>query len=158
MLAGAMWEEPDLVMDHLAGRTTEIPLAAEVSVESEEREPPPRPLGAREERPVASRSEAPVEPPPVAAAPPAQPAVPPTEVGFAIQVGAFGDRAAAERLASELREVGFPVYIRRDDERGAVRFRVRVGPVPSREAATRMASKLASDHHLPTWVLSHESR
>ena len=31
MLAGTAWEEPDLVMDHLAGRTTELPLAAEVS-------------------------------------------------------------------------------------------------------------------------------
>ena len=42
LLAGAAWEEPELVMDHLAGRTTELPLVAEISAdpaEAEEREP-----------------------------------------------------------------------------------------------------------------------
>jgi DedD protein len=156
-----MWEEPDLVMDHLAGRTTELPLVAEISAdpaEAAEPEPLARPLGAREDSPVASRSEVPADPPSVSMAPPARRATPPAEDGFAIQVGAFGDQAAATRLARELRAVGFPVYVRRGDERGGVRFRVRVGPVPSREAAVRLASKLESDHQLPTWVLSHDSR
>jgi DedD protein len=160
LLAGAMWEEPDLVMDHLAGRTTELPLVAEISAdpaEAGEPEPFARPLGSREDSPVTARPEVPADPPSVSMAPPAQRATPPAEDGFAIQVGAFGDQAAATRLARELRAVGFPVYVHKGDGRGGVRFRVRVGPVPSREAAVRLASKLKSDHQLPTWVLSHDS-
>jgi cell division protein FtsN len=38
-----------------------------------------------------------------------------------------------------------------------VRFRVRVGPVSTKEEAARLASKLKSDHQLPTWVLSDDS-
>lgn len=161
LLAGAMWEEPDLVMDHLAGRTTQLPLVAEISADPAEAGEPEtfaRPLGARGDSPLASRTEVPADPPPVSMPPPDGPATPPAEDGFAIQVGAFGDRAAATRLARELRAVGFPVYVRRDVEQRGERFRVRVGPFPSREAAVRLASKLESDHQLPTWVLSHESR
>ena len=44
------------------------------------------------------------------------------------------------------------------DELEGRRFRVLVGPVPSREEATRLASQLKSDHQLPTWILSHDSR
>jgi len=161
LLAGAMWEEPDLVMDHLAGRTTELPLVAEISselAETGEVESFARPLGAREGSPGAPAAEVPADPPPVSMAPPADRGTPPAEGGFAIQVGAFGDRAAATRLARELRAAGFSVYVRGENERRGVRFRVRVGPVPTREAAVRLASKLESDHQLPTWVLSHESR
>jgi hypothetical protein len=78
--------------------------------------------------------------------------------GFAIQVGAFGDERAAARLAGELRAVGYSAYVRRGDGPRGARFRVRVGPVPSREEAARLASKLKSDQQLPTWILSPESR
>jgi DedD protein len=161
LLAGAAWEEPDLVMDHLAGRTTELPLVAEISAdpaEAEERESLARPLGARESSPVAVPSEAPVGPPSVSAAPPAGPPEPPGKDGFAIQVGAFGEEGAAARLAGELRALGFSVYVRSGDGPGGVRFRVRVGPVSDREEATRLAGKLKSDHQLPTWILSPDLR
>jgi DedD protein len=156
LLAGTAWEEPDLVMDHLAGRTTELPLSAEVSagpVEVPEPESVARPLGARESSPVASKSEIPVDLPSVAAPPP-RPSETPGEDGFSIQVGAFGEKATATRLAGELRAGGFSVSVHSDDGPGGVRFRVRVGPVPSREEATRLAGKLESDHQLPTWILS----
>ena len=77
--------------------------------------------------------------------------------GFSIQVGAFGERLAAMRLAGELRSGGFSVYVHGDDGPGGARFRVRVGPVPSREEAARLAGKLQSDHQLPTWILSPDS-
>lgn len=154
ILAGTAWEEPDLVMDHLAGRTTELPLVAGSSAEPEEAEEPEpfaRPLGARGDSPEASPSPASVDPPSVSMPPPSQ-------GGFEIQVGAFGDERAAARLAGELRAVGLSVHVRRGDGPRGVRFRVRVGPFPSREEATRLASKLKADHQLPTWILSPESR
>jgi cell division septation protein DedD len=161
LLAGAAWEEPDLVMDHLAGRATELRLAAEIPadpVEAEERQSFVRPLGARESSPVAVPSEVSVDLPSVSAAPPTTLREPAEKDGFAIQVGAFGEEGAAARLAGELRAVGFSVYVRRGDGPGGVRFRVRVGPVSDREEATRLAGKLKSDHQLPTWILSPDSR
>jgi DedD protein len=154
ILAGTAWEEPDLVMEHLAGRTTELPLVAGTSAEPEEAEEFEsfaRPLGAPEDSPKALSSPAPVDLPSVSMPPPDQ-------SGFAIQVGAFGDERAAARLASELRAVGYAAYVRRDDGPRGARFRVRVGPVPSREEAAGLASKLKSDRQLPTWILSPESR
>jgi DedD protein len=99
-----------------------------------------------------------VDPPSVSAAPPTRVAAPPERGGFAVQVGAFGNEKAAARLAGELRAAGFSVYVRTDDAPRGVRFRVRVGPVPTREEATRLASQLKSDHQLPTWILSNDSQ
>jgi len=163
MLAGTAWEEPDLVMDHLAGRTTELPLAAEVSAgppEAPEPAPEPvaRPLGARGSSPEVSKSEAPADPPSVSAPPPTRRPASPVEDGFSIQVGAFGEKATATGLAAELRAGGFSAHVRSDDGPGGARFRVRVGPVPTREEATRLAGKLESDHQVPTWILSPDSR
>jgi len=161
LLAGAAWEEPDLVIDHLAGRATELRLAAEIPAdpaEAEEGQPFARPLGARESSPVAVPSEVPVDLPSVAAAPPADLPEPPEKDGFAIQVGAFGEEGAAARLAGELRASGFSVYVRKDDGSGGARFRVRVGPVSDREEATRLANQLKTNHQLPTWILSPDSR
>ena len=160
LLAGTAWEEPDLVMDHLAGRTTELPLAAEVSAgraEAPESESVARPLGARASSPAASRSEVRVDLPSVSARPPAGRPAPPAPEGFSIQVGAFDDRGTARQLAGQLRAGGFSVYVHSDDGPGGVRFRVRVGPVPTREEATRLAGKLESGHQLPTWILSPDS-
>ena len=160
LLAGTAWEEPDLVMDHLAGRTTELPLAAEVSAgpaEAPEPESVARPLGARASSPVASKPEVSVDLPSVSARPPTSRPAPPAPDGFSIQVGAFDDRGTARKLAGELRAGGFSVYVHSDEGTGGARFRVRVGPVPSREEATRLAGKLESDHQLPTWVLSPDS-
>ena len=74
-------------------------------------------------------------------------------VGFAVQVGAFADSASAERLANSLRGKGFRVYVSGSREEGASRWRVRVGPMETREAAERSAARLKAEETLPTWVL-----
>jgi DedD protein len=164
LLAGALWEEPELVMDHLAGRTTELPLVAETSPdppkaeEAERRDSIARPLGARESSAAAPRAEVSVDLPSVSAKPPAPRPAPPETGGFEIQVGAFGDRGAAKRLAGELRAGGFSVHVVEEDGPRGARFRVRVGPVSSRAEAKRLARKLQSEHELPTWILSQDSR
>lgn len=160
LVAGAAWEEPELVMDHLAGRTTEVPLVADL--EAEEPAPSPqgpvvRPLGIGEGSLAESPREARAEPPPVAAPPPSR-APTSTQGDFAIQVGAFGDRASAQRLAGNLQAAGYPVYVHREDAATRARFRVRVGPLSNRDEATRLAAKLKSDHQLPTWILSGDSQ
>jgi DedD protein len=178
LLAGTVWEAPDLVMDHLAGRTTELPLAREISAdpvepaEAPKRESHARPLGAREGSPELPSAGAAAEGSPASAArpapgpepPPARSEAraprpePPVQGGFAIQVGAFGDADSAARLAQKLRARGFSAHVHGGEGAGAASFRVRVGPVASREEATRLASKLKSDLQLPTWILSPDSR
>ncbi len=167
LVAGAAFEEPDLVMDHLAGRTTEVPLADATAAPVAE----PAPVAAGEPSPAAAPAEparrplgAPRDagaPPPVAAAPPAarpsaapppRPAAPAPQGAFAIQVGAFGERGGADALVRTLREAGFPANV--VEEGGAARYKVRVGPLASRADADRLAVRLRSEHRLPTWVVS----
>ncbi len=149
LVAGAAWEEPDLVMDHFSGRTTAVPVEGEGAPSFD---PPaePTPLGAPPaEAEVPARTP---ERPQVAA-----PAPPTRGGGHAVQVGAFGEREAAEGLARELRQAGFPVYVA-EDTGGSARFKVRVGPLAEREEAEQLAARLKREHRLPTWLLSRDPR
>jgi cell division septation protein DedD len=74
--------------------------------------------------------------------------------GFSVQVGAFAESEAAERVASDLRGKGFPVYVSPKAGSRDGRWRVRVGPVASRGKADEIAQQLKTREGLPTWVLS----
>jgi DedD protein len=76
----------------------------------------------------------------------------------AVQVGAFGTSEAAERLAGSLRRKGFPVYVSPGTKAGGSRWRVRVGPLATREEAEGIAAKLKQVEKLPTWILSEDAR
>ena len=137
LVAGAAFEEPDLVMEHLAGNTTDVPLA---------------------EAPGAAPGSYALAADPGAAAAAAVAAAPPSRTtssgGFAIQVGAFASEGSARELAGELRLLGMPSYV--ESEPGGARYKVRVGPLETREEAIRLARRLKTEHRLPTWVLSRE--
>jgi cell division septation protein DedD len=169
LVAGTAYEEPELVADHLSGKTTEVvlgpigdgqphesldgasaddvaaapPTAAEAEPDpvAVVDQPLPTPLGAGA-----------LEEP--AAAPAAKPVakLAPTSGGYSIQVGAFGSEATARQLASELGKRGYKAYVTR--EGGDVRFKVRVGPIASRSEAEQTATRLKTEHHLPTWILA----
>jgi len=147
--AGLLWEDPGLLASYWLGRTEAVAWG------------PGEEGGAL--RAAASR-----ELPAVAAAPdPRAPeADPPSDAPaqgataragaapegrFLVQVGAFGERAGAERLAAALRQKGYEVIV--SDEPGAARWRVRVGPLASREEGERAASRLQREEKLPTWIL-----
>jgi len=143
LLAGVVWREPELVASHLLGGTREVVFEA--------------PTGA-------GPGAAPGPPGDVAAAPPAgRPFASPRaplaalEPGgiarLAVQVGAFGDAAAAEKLAGRLRRKGFPAFVSPSTGEAEGRWRVRVGPMPSREDADRTAARLKTEERLPTWVV-----
>ncbi len=74
---------------------------------------------------------------------------------WSIQVGAFGDAAAAERLADGLRN-RYPVAVLPARETGG-RWRVRIQPIAGEDEARTMADRLKRDEHLPTWVTPMES-
>jgi cell division septation protein DedD len=163
-LAGLVWKQPGLLLAHLTGETREVawgvPSPQDVDVAAEQAAPPTPPSevsrpaapGARE---AAPSSAAPAtRAPAVAAAPP--PALPAPSGRIAIQVGAFAERSSAERLRGELQQGGYPAYVAPGASSGTPRWRVRVGPYPSREDADRVAAQLKSARSLPTWVLDED--
>lgn len=165
-LSGLIFEEPGLVTSYVLGRTEAVGWG-------EGDEPGGNALPAVAAAGEAAATPAAATPEPVEVASPAAPAAPAAPAktpapakkpavsrplstaassGFMIQVGAFGERAGADRLAADLRGKGYRVNISEGDSGGA-RWRVRVGPSASREEADGIASRLKQSEKLPTWVL-----
>jgi DedD protein len=154
------WEEPGLLTSHLLGRTTEVawegegdeetalPDVAAQKGEVTRMRPEVLSPGGKEAVPGLEAGPPQAPPPTVSAK-----AVAPAEGRFAVQVGAFGESATAERLATRLREKGWTVYVSPGAKAGESRWRVRVGPHPSREEADAAAARLKTQEKLPTWVL-----
>ena len=151
LLAGVVWREPELVASHLFGGTREVGFeapaasgtaAAPGAPADVAAPPPPGPAAA-----VPSGKPMPERPTPLAA----------VESGgisqLAVQVGAFGDAASAEKLAGRLRRKGFPAFVSPSTGDAGGRWRVRVGPMASREEADRTAARLKTEERLPTWVV-----
>jgi len=181
LVVGVVKEEPELVIGHMAGQSQEVlwseqearsmpdvaapgPELAAPGLDaapSEVDSPGPLlveslPLAAAED--VASRASAAA----VAQTPPAAPvAVPSREDpqpmsrrGFSVQVGAFAESDSAERIAQDLRDKGYTVYVMPSADPQNGRWRVRVGPTSSRSEADQIAQQLKARERLPTWVLS----
>lgn len=72
----------------------------------------------------------------------AQQAAAPVE-SFVLQVGAFSDAAKAAALAAELKKQGYSAYT----EKAGPVTRVRVGPVPARTEAEKLAARLRAQGH-----------
>lgn len=75
---------------------------------------------------------------PVASSAPA----PRSTSGWAVQLGSFSSRATAERLTGELRAEGYEAFVMPVESGGATLYRVRVGPMPSRDSAEATLRKV----------------
>lgn len=84
-------------------------------------------------------------PPPPASSPVPKPAA--TAGGWVVQVGTFGQKGNAERLAAQLETQGFAAALSTTTVDGRRLYRVRVGPAASREAASTLAGRLAAAGH-----------
>ena len=166
LFAGVLWEDPGLILGDLAGKSQEVawgPQApTEVGVGADAGSP-------SETAPGAVAAPAPAAMPDVAARPPTTPPAPlpsatqaatgPSRTAgkLSVQVGAFAESRAAEQLAESLRSSGLPVYVSPSAAAaGDQRWRVRVGPLATREEADRIAARLKSKEKLPTWVLTED--
>jgi DedD protein len=89
---------------------------------------------------------------PVETAPPAAPA---TRGGWAVQVGAFGSAAAAQRLVRDLEGAGYRAFVSQVTRSGKTLHRVRVGPEAGRDDANRLAERLKG-RGLPTAVVEND--
>ncbi len=129
-------------------------------------EPKPQPKPAEpkptEAKPVAAKPVAvkPAEPKPVAPAKPPAPkpvAAPPAaaKVGFAVQLGAFGDAAEAGAMRERLRAAGFTAFTETVNTDKGKLTRVRVGPVLDRAAADQLKAQIKAKTGIDGIVRPH---
>jgi rare lipoprotein A len=72
---------------------------------------------------------------------------------FTVQVGAFSDRTNADRLRERLLARYQPIFIQDFDAPSGHFYRVRVGRVPSPDAAQRLAAQLRDTDGFQTFVV-----
>ncbi len=77
----------------------------------------------------------------------------PANGDFAVQVGAFADRANAERLRDQLSPRYQPISIQDSIGPNGKVFRLRIGSVPTEAEARKLASKLHAEDGLETFVV-----
>ena len=73
------------------------------------------------------------------------PGAPPVTGPFAVQLAAFSDDRGANALAGKLKRAGYSAYTEPFKTSKGTLWRVRVGPYPSREAASAARDKLKSE-------------
>jgi rare lipoprotein A len=79
--------------------------------------------------------------------------VDPTAGFFTVQVGAFRERANAERLRDRLSVSYSPIYIQNYDSPDGTFYRVRVGKIPGEDAAHQYAAQLRASDGFTTFVV-----
>lgn len=98
-------------------------------------------------RPAAAKAES---------AKPSAAAKPSTSKGYAVQLGVFGSRDNADRLAKQVKGSGFPVLVNETSGKdGKKLYWVRVGPEPDQAAATTLSGKLKAAGHKDARVVAY---
>ncbi|MET0655677.1 MAG: SPOR domain-containing protein [Pseudoxanthomonas sp.] len=126
---------------------------------------PPEPAKAVQTPPAAAKPVA-AAPKPAATAPPMPtpaPAVKPVEtpkpaasnVGFAVQLGAFSKAADANAMRDKLRAGGFSAFVEQVSTDKGTLSRVRVGPVASRADADKLKAQVAAKVGINGMVRPH---
>ena len=129
--------------------------------------PPAKPIAAAappatpKPAPVADAKPATPAPKPVATTPPVskpEPAAKPADTsktGFAVQVGAFADAAAATALRDKLRSAGFNAFTDSVGTDAGPRTRVRVGPAMNRAEADALKAQVKTKAGIDGIVRPH---
>ena len=80
---------------------------------------------------------------------PTRPAAASQAPAWAVQLGAFSNRAKAEQLVAELKKRRYAAFLLEYRASGQVLYRVRVGPEQDRARANEIAARLAKDGFQP---------
>ena len=110
----------------------------------------PKAVAKVEPKPEPKPATQPAKPEPPAAKP-----VDTSKTGFAVQVGAFADAAAATALRDKLRGAGFNAFTDTVNTDAGKRTRVRVGPVVSRADADALKSQVRAKAGVDGFVRPH---
>ncbi len=108
--------------------------------------PEPKPAPAKPEPAIAAAE-------PKAVAAPAAPAA--SSVGFAVQLGAFGQANEANALRDKVRAAGFSAFVEQVRTDKGTLSRVRVGPVANRAEAENLKAQVASKVGVAGMVRPH---
>ena len=98
--------------------------------------PTPPPAGTAAKPEQAAIKPAPTQPAPTKSAA--------SEVGFAVQLGAFGNAADATKLRDKARASGFSAFVEQVRTDKGLLNRVRIGPVVSRAEADQLKAQIAA--------------
>ncbi|MFL6957259.1 SPOR domain-containing protein [Nocardiopsis yanglingensis] len=109
---------------------------------------PPKPAPKPEPKPEATASK-----PATAPATPAAPAA--SGVGFAVQLGAFGQANDANALRDKVRAAGFSAFVEQVRTEKGTLHRVRVGPVANRADAEQLKAQVAAKVGVAGMVRPH---
>jgi len=151
LLVGVLWETPDLLLPMLGAPREELVFDGLEAPGGDTTAPADEQDATVPERAVAGPSPGRTATPPVAA--------PPPERGpFSVQVGSFTEPVPAWKLAEQLGEKRYEVYVDEGDAAGKPRWRVRIGPVATRREARGLADRLKAQEGLPTWILAQGGR
>ena len=109
---------------------------------------PPTPVAPAPPTPAPRASVPPAAAPHTTTSPPASASAAPAAggSGYVVQLGSFASRSNAERLAQQVRGLGFSVSVSRGTT-GRRLYRVQVGPARERAPAEQLAAKLRSQGH-----------
>jgi DedD protein len=129
--------EPDL--PEVGPAPKQVPPRAEASQDDQPppppaRPPPPEPRNTTVQKPAAAQ--------PV-------PAAPASATAWAVQIGAFSNRAKAEQQVAELKKRRYAAFMLEYRASGQVLYRVRVGPEQDRARAEEIAARLTKDGFQP---------
>lgn len=157
VVVGSVREEPGILLRYVAGRSEDLP-APRPAPDAPVVAPVPSPPETAPAKPSSIPEAAPVQRPTAPLVAQASRAAPPqvaTAPGmrFAVQVGAFAQWSEAEKLEARLRRKNLPAYVLPATGASESRWRVRVGPLETRDDADRMATRLKAQENLPVWVL-----
>jgi cell division septation protein DedD len=133
-----------------ASSAAAAPAAATVKTEAL----PPEPVAAA--KPAPKPAAAKPEPATAAAKPVAVPTAPAaSSVGFAVQLGAFGQATEANALRDKVRAAGFSAFVEQVRTDKGTLNRVRVGPVANRAEAENLKAQVASKVGVAGMVRPH---
>ena len=107
-------------------------------------------------KPIATSKPAVTAPAPAKPVETTKPAAPAAAgVGFAVQLGAFGSAAEADKLRDRARDAGFSAFVQQvRTDKGAL-SRVRIGPVMSRADADQLKAQVSARLGISGIVQSH---
>ncbi len=116
---------------------------------------PPTPAPAPEPAPEPAEPEPPAEP--VVTAPSEPPSATAEVTGdWVIQLGSFSNADNARGFVSTLSDQGYNAYARSAETDGRSITRVFVGPLQTRDAATRLRDELKRNHDVEGFVVAHD--
>lgn len=116
---------------------------------------PPTPAPAPEPEPAPAEPEPPAAP---AETTPSEPSGTTAAVtgDWVIQLGSFSNADNARSFVSRLTEQGYNAYARSAETDGRSITRVFVGPLQTRDAATRLRDELKRNHEAEGFVVAHD--